>query len=104
MDSNLQVDLGFLFVSARILEFLNPGLSRVSFSNIVGDLRESMLDELDFTREAQSLIEFRSFLMKNNITGAVAPLPYIEASSKRVLTMEYLRGISDDAQSIKNFY
>jgi aarF domain-containing kinase len=72
--------------------FLQPGLSRVSFSNIVGDLRESMLDELDFTREAQSLIEFREFLLRNDITDACAPLPYIEASSKRVLTMEYLKG------------
>jgi aarF domain-containing kinase len=59
----------------------------------VGDLRESMLDELDFTREAQSLIEFRAFLARNNIIDATAPLPYIEASSKRVLTMEYLKGI-----------
>jgi aarF domain-containing kinase len=93
VDSNLQVDLGFLYVSSRIIEFINPSLSRVSFSNIVGDLRESMLDELDFTREAKNLIIFRDFLDKNYISGATAPKPYLEASGKRVLTMEYLKGV-----------
>lgn len=93
VDANLKVDLGFLYVSSRLLEFLNPSLSRVSFSTIVGDLRESMLDELDFTREAQNLLQFREFLDKYSITGATAPKPYLDASSKEVLTMEYLKGV-----------
>lgn len=93
VDANLKVDLGFLYVSSRLIEFVNPSLSRVSFSTIVGDLRESMLDELDFTREAQNLIQFREFLEKFSITGATAPKPYLDASSKQVLTMEYLKGV-----------
>ena len=93
VDSNLQVDLGFLFVTSRIIEFINPALNRVSFSTIVGDLRESMLDELDFTREARNLLKFRDFLDKNSINGATAPKPFLEASNKRVLTMEYLNGV-----------
>ena len=93
VDSTLEADLGFLFVSSRILEFLNPSLNRLSFSNIVGDLRLSMLDELDFKKEAQNLISFRNFLDRNSITDATAPKPYLEASSTRVLTMEYLKGV-----------
>ena len=93
VDSNLQVDLGFLYVTTRLIEFINPALNRVSFSNIVGDLRESMLDELDFTREAKNLLKFRDFLDKNSIIGATAPKPILEASNKRVLTMEYLNGV-----------
>ena len=93
VDSNLQVDLGFLYVSSRIIELINPALGRVSFSNIVGDLRVSMLDELDFTREAKNLMVFRDFLDKNGMIGATAPKPYFEASGKRVLTMEYLKGV-----------
>ena len=93
VDSNLQVDLGFLYVTSRLIEFINPALNRVSFSTIVGDLRESMLDELDFTREAKNLLKFRDFLDKNSITGATAPKPILEASNKRVLTMEYLNGV-----------
>jgi aarF domain-containing kinase len=104
VDSNLQVDLGFLYVSSRIIEFINPTLSRVSFSNIVGDLRESMLDELDFTREAQNLLKFRDFLDRNAITGATAPKPYLAASNKRVLTMEYLKGVPlVDLEGVKKY-
>lgn len=104
VDSTLEADLGFLFVTSRILEFLNPSLNRLSFSNIVGDLRLSMLDELDFRKEAQNLISFRNFLDRNSITDATAPKPYLEASSTRVLTMEYLKGLPlVDLEGIKQY-
>ena len=104
VDSTLEADLGFLFVTSRILEFLNPSLNRLSFSNIVGDLRLSMLDELDFKKEAQNLISFRNFLDRNSITDATAPEPFIEASSTRVLTMEYLKGLPlVDLEGIKKY-
>jgi len=93
VDSTLEADLGFLFVGSRIVEFLNPSLNRLSFSNIIGDLRLSMLDELDFNKEAQNLINFRTFLERNGITDSTAPTPYLDASSKRVLTMEFLKGV-----------
>jgi aarF domain-containing kinase len=89
----LEADLGFLFITSRIIEFLNPSLARLSFSNIVGDLRDSMLDELDFTKESRNLQNFRSFLERNSIVDACAPKPFPEATSKRVLTMEYLKGV-----------
>lgn len=104
VDSTLEADLGFLFVSSRILELLNPSLSRLSFSSIVGDLRLSMLDELDFKKEAQNLISFRNFLDRNDITDATAPKPYLEASSTKVLTMEFLKGVPlVDLEGIKKF-
>jgi aarF domain-containing kinase len=104
VDATLEADLGFLLVSSKIIEFLNPSLARLSFSNIVGDLRASMLDELDFTKEAQNLINFRAFLDRNYIVDATAPLPYLEASSKRVLTMEYLKGVPlVDLEGIKRY-
>jgi len=91
-------------IASKIIEFLNPSLARVSFSNIVGDLRNSMLDELDFTKEAQNLINFRTFLEIKKIYDATAPMPYLEASSKRVLTMEYLRGAPlVDLEGIKRY-
>lgn len=87
-------DLGFLFVGSRIVEFLNPSLNRLSFSNIIGDLRLSMLDELDFNKEAQNLINFRTFLERNGITDSTAPKPYLDASATRVLTMVRYLGYS----------
>lgn len=42
----LIADLNFLYLSARLLEFINPDLSRTSLAAIVGDIRTSMLDEV----------------------------------------------------------
>lgn len=45
-------DLNFLYLATRLLEFASPELSRVSLSAIVGDIRSSMLEEVDFRKEA----------------------------------------------------
>lgn len=104
VDTTLKADLGFLFVATRLIEFLNPSLKRLSLSNIVGDLRESMLDELDFKKEASNLNNFRAFLDRNQITDATAPEPYPEASGTRILTMEYLKGTPlVDLEGIKKY-
>lgn len=89
----LKADLGFLLVASKIVELINPSLSRLSLSNIVGDIRASMLDELDFRKEAANLDNFRAFLDRSGVDEAVAPQPYPEASSKRVLTMDFLKGV-----------
>ena len=36
----------------QVLEFLNPELKRTSLADIVGDIRQSMLEEVDFVKEA----------------------------------------------------
>ena len=43
VDTTLEADLSFLLIASKIIEFLNPSLARLSFSNIVGDLRNSMV-------------------------------------------------------------
>eukprot|EP01035_Chromulina_nebulosa_P029087 gene29087-38514_t len=93
VDSTLMADLGFLLVVSKIIEFINPSISAISLSDIVGDIRSSMLDELDFRKESQNLVNFRSFLEANGITDATAPKPFPHASGIRVLTMEYLKGV-----------
>lgn len=93
VESSLKADLGFLYIGSKILELLNPDLTRVSLSAIIGDLRSSMLEELDFRKEAQNLIEFRDFLKRSDINDATAPMPYLDFSSQKVLTMEFLKGV-----------
>jgi len=92
----LSTDLGFVYLAARVLGFINPDLnSRGSLSDIASDLRTSMLGELDFRQELDNLDTFRAFLMDNGLDGvAVAPKPFPEASSSKVLTMERLRGVA----------
>lgn len=101
----LKADLGFLAVASKILEFLAPSLGRLSLANIVTDLRLSMLGELDFTEEAANLNEFRTFLQMNALEDvATAPRPYPQASGKKTLTMERLRGVPlIDLEGIKNY-
>merc|ERR1712176_1405111 len=54
-----------------------------------------MLDELDFIKEAKNTIEFRKFLQDNNLMqGATAPRVFSDYSTKRILTLERLNGVS----------
>lgn len=54
-----------------------------------------MLEELDFEKEALNVEEFREFLVEHDLRGqATAPRIYREFTSKKVLTMERLRGVS----------
>ena len=85
IDESLKADLGFIYVAARVLEFLQPDWERTSMSAVAGDIRSSMLEELDFQKEAKNTIEFRRFLQENNLLKqATAPLVYLEQTTKKV--------------------
>uniref|UniRef100_A0A7C9AU65 ABC1 atypical kinase-like domain-containing protein n=1 Tax=Opuntia streptacantha TaxID=393608 RepID=A0A7C9AU65_OPUST len=90
----LVADLNFVYIVARILEFANPELSRTSLVGIVKDIRESMLEEVDFTKEAANIEAFRRYLQAMGFDRlAAAPKVYYQCSTKRVLTMERLYGV-----------
>jgi len=94
-DASLKADLGFVYVAARVLEFLQPDWERTSLSAVAGDIRSSMMEETDFLKEATNTEEFREFLIDNGlIKQATAPRIYREHTTKKVLTMERLRGVS----------
>ena len=102
IDSVLKADLNFIFIASRVLEFLQPDFERTSLSAIAGDIKSSMLEELDFEKEATNVEEFREYLTNNGFSQvATAPRVYREFTTKKVMTMEYLRGVSLlDAESI----
>ncbi|KAF6262619.1 ABC1 family-domain-containing protein [Scenedesmus sp. NREL 46B-D3] len=90
----LLTDLNFLYLFMRVLEFIAPELNRLSVGNILSDIKASMMDEVDFTKEAHHLQTFNDFLDKRDLRGvATAPYVYRQFSSKRVLVMERLRGV-----------
>lgn len=81
IEESLKADLGFVYVASRVLEFLQPGFERASISAIAEDLRNSMLDELDFEMEAANVEEFRRFLLDYSLNKrATAPRIYSEYS------------------------
>ena len=95
IDESLKADLSFIYVASRILEFIQPDFERTSLSAIASDIRNSMLEELDFLKESQNLQEFGTFLQDNGLTAqATAPQVYKEFTTKKILTMERLRGVS----------
>jgi aarF domain-containing kinase len=95
IDESLKADLSFIYVASRILEFLQPDWERTSLSAIAGDIRSSMLEELDFEKEAGNVEEFRRFLAEYGLLKqATAPRIYREFTTQKVLTMERLRGVS----------
>lgn len=95
LDSTLAADLGFLYGAARVVEFLQPDFERTSLAAVAGDIRHSMLEELDFQKEMENTIAFRTFLEEQNLTDkATAPFMYPEYSTQKVLTMERLHGVS----------
>ena len=95
IDESLKTDLGFLYSAARILEFIQPDWERTSLAGVAGDLRASMLEELDFNKEAKNTIEFRRFLLDQGLmNAATAPRVYLEYTTKKVMTLEYLNGVS----------
>eukprot|EP00899_Mesostigma_viride_P007414 jgi/Mesvir1/16674/Mv15076-RA.1 len=93
VEDTLTADLNFLYIAAKVLEFLNPELGRTSLANIVSDIRSSMMEEVDFRKEASNINAFRDFLRTANITQATAPEVFPSASSVRLLTMERLYGV-----------
>ncbi|KAJ8647801.1 hypothetical protein MRB53_000824 [Persea americana] len=100
----LVADLNFVYIVARILEFLNPELSRTSLVGIVKDIKESMLEEVDFQKEATNIETFRRYLEDMGLTRqAKAPEVYRHCSTRRVLTMERLYGVPlTDLDSLKS--
>eukprot|EP00439_Symbiodinium_sp_Y106_P074776 s644_g14.t1 len=98
----LKTDLGVVYLAARILEFINPDL------NIRGSACCAACAgcrHLTLLQEQKNLDVYRDFLDENGLTAiAVAPKPYPEASSKRVLTMERLSGVPlVDLEGIKKY-
>jgi len=95
IDELLKADLGFLKVSSEILEFIQPDWERTSLKDIGADIQRSMLEELDFQKEATNLQEFRQFLQEQQLTSmATAPRVFPAYTTKKVLCMEYLDGVS----------
>ena len=65
-------DLNFLYLASRFLEFAQPQLSRASLSAVVGDIRASMLEEVDFLKEAAH-IQVRSSWKQMEYGAAAGP-------------------------------
>lgn len=70
----------------------------------MGDIRASMLEEVDFRKEALNIEAFRNYVDSLGLSNqATAPAVYRHCSTERVLTMERLFGVPlTDLDSIRS--
>lgn len=89
----LGVDLDFIKSAARILQFVQPELKRLSIADIAADIQTSMLEEVDLRKELANLKAFRAYLEVSGAAGVTAPLPFDQYCSEKVMVTEFLRGV-----------
>ncbi|MEH6549745.1 MAG: AarF/UbiB family protein [Pseudomonadales bacterium] len=90
----ITVDLHTVYLLTRAMELMLPNIDRDAVAGIVAEMYQAMIDECDFVKEADNLDTFRQFLSTTGNDAVIAPKPYHEASSSRVLTMERFYGCS----------
>lgn len=90
----MQTDLGVLHAVTKVMERLMPQMRFASISPIIDEIRTRMLAETDFIAEASNIRDFQQFLQMTGNKKVVAPDVVDELTTKRVLTMSRLHGIS----------
>lgn len=51
----ITTDMNFLYIASRLAQWANPDLGRLSLAPILGDIRTSMMEEVDFEKEARNI-------------------------------------------------
>ncbi|MGP4848932.1 ABC1 kinase family protein, partial [Marinobacter sp. 1Y8] len=104
VETIMQTDLGVLHGVTKLLEILMPSMKFASIAPIIDEIRLRMLAETDFIAEAQNIRDFQQFLAVSGNTRVVAPAVYEELTTKRVLTMSRLYGVSMVDESLMRQY
>ncbi len=94
VETILYTDLGVVHLATKMLEKAIPKVKFASLSDIVDEIRTRMVREVDFIEEAQNLEDFKNYLNVSQNRYATAPKVYHQLSTRRVLVMERLYGVS----------
>lgn len=92
--TTIHTDLSVLQAVAWALQKAIPAMSATNLTPILKEIKERMLCETDFIKEADNLRHFASFLKEAQIQGVQTPSVYDSHSTKKVLTMRFLSGVS----------
>lgn len=94
VETILYTDLNVVHWATKILERAVPKIKFASLSEIVDEIKVRMVREVDFIEEAQNLDDFIQYLNISGNQAATAPKVYHQFSTRRVLTMQRLYGVS----------
>ncbi len=84
-------DLDILEALAILAETHDADLAFYRPAAMVGQLRQSMLAETDFTQETRNLVQFRANFADED--DVVIPEPFTDLCTRRVLTMSRMGGV-----------
>lgn len=91
IDDKIDSDLNILHYLAQQSEQLIPELQLVAPVGIIREFDKALRQELDFTVEEQNIVRFtRNF---ENFEGLRAPKVFSDFCTKRILTMEFIKGV-----------
>jgi predicted unusual protein kinase regulating ubiquinone biosynthesis (AarF/ABC1/UbiB family) len=93
VETILYTDLNVVHWATK-LEKAVPKIKFASLSEIVDEIKTRMVREVDFIEEAQNLDDFIQYLNVSGNQAATAPKVYHQFSTRRVLTMQRLYGVS----------
>ena len=94
VETILYTDLNVVHWAAKLLERAVPKIKFASLSEIVDEIKTRMVREVDFIEEAQNIDDFVEYLNISQNKAATAPKVYHQFSTRRVLTMQRLYGVS----------
>lgn len=94
VETILYTDLNVVHWATKLLERAVPKIKFASLSEIVHEIKTRMVREVDFIEEAQNLDDFVQYLNISQNQAATAPKVYHQFSTRRVLTMQRLYGVS----------
>ncbi|KRI53693.1 ABC1 kinase family protein [Acinetobacter pittii] len=94
VETILYTDLSVVHWAAKLLERAVPKIKFAALSEIVDEIKSRMVREVDFIEEAQNLDDFVEYLNISQNKAATAPKVYYQFSTRRVLTMQRLYGVS----------
>lgn len=94
VETILYTDLSVVHWGAKLLERAVPKIKFAALSEIVDEIKSRMVREVDFIEEAQNLDDFVEYLNISQNKAATAPKVYHQFSTRRVLTMQRLYGVS----------
>jgi len=94
VETILYTDLNVVHWAAKLLERAVPKIKFAALSDIVDEIKTRMVRDVDFIEEAQNLDDFVEYLNISQNQAATAPKVYHQFSTRRVLTMQRLYGVS----------
>ncbi|MCK7593021.1 ABC1 kinase family protein [Pseudomarimonas salicorniae] len=90
MDIDVEHNLEALESLATAAESLSDNARRIGLLDWVGELRRSLVNELDYRQEAENLARFARHLAKEPLLRVPAPVQHL--CTRRVLVLEYVEG------------